>query len=239
MDSIKKYVAYYRASTEKQRDGLGLDAQKTAVSRFVSHYGGEVLASFEEIISGGANLRVEFDNALAACKELGAILLVHRIDRLSRGGFVALAKLEEQGIPYIEADSPFDSEFSKQIKFLIAKEERDKIKTRVKDSLAEIKAKIAKDGFYITKEGKRITSLGSPSNMDDAARKKSAEVRKLKARANLNNKKAYSVFEEMRKDGAKYSEVANFLNRHGFVSARGGKFYEQSVRNLEKLYSDD
>ena len=31
------YVVYYRASTEKQDDGLGLDAQRTAIERFITN----------------------------------------------------------------------------------------------------------------------------------------------------------------------------------------------------------
>ena len=115
----RRYIAYYRASTEHQRDGIGLEVQKEAVARFIRTYGGQVVDTREEIISGGAQSRVGFDEALALCKTHDAILLVHRIDRLSRAGFMTIARLEEEGIPFIEADSPHDSDFSKNIKFLV------------------------------------------------------------------------------------------------------------------------
>ena len=37
------YIAYYRASTESQRDGLWLDGQKAAINDFIFRFGGEVL----------------------------------------------------------------------------------------------------------------------------------------------------------------------------------------------------
>ena len=85
------YIVYYRASTEKQRDGLGLDAQKKAVSDFLDRFGGTVIDTVEEIVSGGSLSREGFNKALEFAKETGATLLVHRIDRLSRSGFMTIA----------------------------------------------------------------------------------------------------------------------------------------------------
>ena len=47
------FVAYYRVSTDKQgRSGLGLDAQKGTVGRFLASANGALVAEFEEVESG-------------------------------------------------------------------------------------------------------------------------------------------------------------------------------------------
>lgn len=229
------YVVYYRASTEKQDDGLGLDAQRTAIERFIKNYGGKVTKEVKEIISGSSSLRLGFNEALDYAKNTGATLLVHRIDRLSRSGFMTIALLEEQKVPFIEADAPNDSAFSKNIKFLVAKEEREKLQSRVTDALAEIKSKIEDQGFHISKSGNRITSLGSPENLSDSGREKSIETRRLKALHNPNNKRAYSVVTMM--EGKTLKQVATFLNSNGFPTSTGKQFTPMAVSNLKKLYS--
>lgn len=229
------YVVYYRASTEKQEDGLGLDAQETAVKRFLSTYGGNITKVVKEIISGSSQTRKGFNEALAFAKETGATLLVHRIDRLSRSGFMTIALLEEEKVPFIEADSPNDSAFSKNIKFLVAKEEREKLQSRVKDALSEIKRKIDDQGYHISKNGNRITSLGSPENLSDEGRKKSIETRRKKALDNPNNKRAYSIVKMM--EGETLKKVAEYLNENGFFTSRGKLFTPMAVSNLKKLYS--
>ena len=229
------YIVYYRASTEKQRDGLGLDAQKQAITRFLENYGGNIIDTVEEIVSGGAQNREGFTRALYLAKETGATLLVHRIDRLSRSGFMTIALLEQEGVNFIEADAPNDSAFSKNIKFLVAKEEKEKIQSRVKGALAEINTKIAVNGFHLSKAGNKITSLGTPENLSDVARRNSITSRRNKALNNPNNRKAFSVVELM--EGVSLRGVASFLNDNGFLTSTGKQFAPTSVSNLKKLYA--
>ena len=229
------YIIYYRASTEKQRDGLGLDAQKKAVQNFLQNHGGNVVDTVEEIVSGGAIDRKGFTKALYLAKETGSTLLVHRIDRLSRAGFMTIALLEQEGVNFIEADSPNDSPFSKNIKFLVAKEEKEKIQSRVKGALAEINTKISENGYHISKAGNKITSLGTPKNLTQSARENSIISRRKKALENVNNKKAFSVIELM--VGRSLAVVADYLNSNGFLSSRGKQFSPMTVSNLKRLYS--
>ena len=243
-----KYIVYYRASTMKQKDGLGLNEQAKAVKEFVLKYGGEIIDEVEEIVSGASKRRAGFDEALGLCKKHGAILLVYRIDRLSRSGFMTLARLDEEGIPFIEAESPHDSDFSKNIKFLLAKNERDTIQKRIKGSIALIKEELKEKGYYITKEGKKITSLGSPQNLTDESRKISKIVRKKKALENPNNRLAYAMAKQIYvpepKDKRKknkvavcgYAKVAKILNHNGFRTSRGCEFSGPQVRNLFLLF---
>jgi DNA invertase Pin-like site-specific DNA recombinase len=231
----KKFIGYVRASTESQRGGIGLEVQRESINKFIAQYGGTVVAIEEEIISGGAAVRDGFDRALQLCKFHGAVLIVHRIDRLSRAGFMTIARLDEEGIPFIEADSPHDTTFSKHIKFLVAKEEKDKTRQRVKDALGQIKGNINRDGFHITKEGKRITSLGNPQNLSDEARERSKRTRRAKAIADQNNVRAYAMASRMRSENS-LKQIADALNKGGFKTSRGNRFYPIQVSNLIDLY---
>jgi len=231
----ESYVVYYRASTESQRDGLGLDSQKTAVNKFLTHFGGTIIEEVTEIISGGSLNRIEFDRALELAKGTGSTLLVHKIDRLSRAGFMTIALLEQAGVPFIETDSPNDSAFSKNIKFLVAKEERDKIKGRVKGALEEIKTKIERDGYYVSKAGNTITSLGAPkNNLSEQGREKSLNTRLEKALNNPNNRRAIAAVWLM--DNPTLNAAATFLNENGFLTSTGKTFGATQVKNLTELF---
>ena len=58
-----RYIAYYRVSTKRQGiSGLGLDAQRDAVRRFVDE--GQLVAEYEEVESGKRSDRPALDAAL-------------------------------------------------------------------------------------------------------------------------------------------------------------------------------
>lgn len=82
-----KFIAYFRVSTQKQGvSGLGLDAQREAVGRFLNGGEWELIAEFEEVESGrkGAKCRPQLVAAIAACKKHKATLIIAKLDRLSR-----------------------------------------------------------------------------------------------------------------------------------------------------------
>lgn len=85
-----RFVAYFRVSTARQgQSGLGLDAQRAAVEAFARSRSGVVLTAFTEVETGkGANAlerRPELCLALAECKRQKAVLVIAKLDRLSRG----------------------------------------------------------------------------------------------------------------------------------------------------------
>ena len=80
------FIAYYRVSTEQQgRSGLGLDAQKEAVSRYLAtRPGARLIGEFQEVESGKRADRPQLAAALAACRARRAVLVIAKLDRLSR-----------------------------------------------------------------------------------------------------------------------------------------------------------
>jgi DNA invertase Pin-like site-specific DNA recombinase len=80
-----KYVAYYRVSTDKQgKSGLGLDAQREIVTKYLNGGNWSLLQEFVEVESGKRTDRTQLDAALKLCRKHGATLIVAKLDRLAR-----------------------------------------------------------------------------------------------------------------------------------------------------------
>src|SRR6476620_8754801 len=98
-------VAYYRVSTAAQgRSGLGLEAQRAAVTAFAKAEGFEVVAEFTEVETGkGADAlerRPQLKAALKAAKKAKCEVAVAKLDRLSRD-VVFISSLMAQRVPFI------------------------------------------------------------------------------------------------------------------------------------------
>src|SRR5262245_66487906 len=83
----KTFVSYLRVSTNRQGEsGLGLEAQRSAVNAFVASMGAEagIVKEFVEVESGKRTDRPVLAEAIRECKANGHVLLVAKLDRLSR-----------------------------------------------------------------------------------------------------------------------------------------------------------
>ena len=87
-----RFIPYYRVSTKKQgKSGLGLEAQRPVIEKYISSVKGEVLAEFTEVESGKSRTRVELLKAVELSAKEKAILIVAKLDRLSRDAEFSLA----------------------------------------------------------------------------------------------------------------------------------------------------
>jgi hypothetical protein len=69
MPACRRYLAYYRVSTDKQGySGLGLDAQRAAVQAYLTQDAWALQAEFTEVESGQRADRPVLASALAACR---------------------------------------------------------------------------------------------------------------------------------------------------------------------------
>lgn len=172
--SQSPFVVYCRVSTEEQgRSGLGLEAQLFACMQHVQRQGGTVLATFQDIASGGDDTRPQFALALAMCRRKRVPLLVAMLDRVARD--VATTAVAMKGVRIVGADAPADSTFIQHIKAAMAEEEKRKISVRTVEALAAAKRRgvllgSARPGHWDGREGKRLAGL-------EKARAKLAVVR--------------------------------------------------------------
>jgi DNA invertase Pin-like site-specific DNA recombinase len=134
----ERFVAYYRVSTQAQaRSGLGLDAQREAVERLAEERRGKIVAQFTEAESGTINSRPELTKALHYAKVTGAIVLIAKLDRLSRNAAFLLT-LRDSGARFIAADVPDANGLTVGILALVARQEREAISRRTHDSLGSL-----------------------------------------------------------------------------------------------------
>ncbi|MDG1904756.1 MAG: recombinase family protein [Arenicella sp.] len=82
---MNKIVTYYRVSTTRQgKSGLGLEAQEHETNQYITRVGGGIVESYTDVESGKKNNRPELEKALRKCRLTGAILVIAKLDRLSR-----------------------------------------------------------------------------------------------------------------------------------------------------------
>lgn len=158
-----KYVVYKRVSTQRQSSsGLGLEAQETAVQQFLKD-GDEIALSFTEVESGRKNDRPKLKEALQACIELDATLLVAKIDRLSRDCKFLFTILDSK-VKIKACDFPEANELTIKIMAVIAEWEVKRIQTRIKEALGAKK--------------QRGHKLGKPENFSAKSRQAGNQVMK-------------------------------------------------------------
>lgn len=213
---MKKYIAYYRVSTVRQgQSGLGLDAQKESVKRLI---GSDVLVKeFTDVESGANDKRPELLKAIELTTKSGGILVVAKLDRLSRN-LTFISTLMDSKVKFITCDFPEASNLTIHIFASIAQWERERISERTKEALNQLKKKGVK--------------LGTPKNLTDEAIKKSREVRTLKAKLNPNNVRAKSLVKSLKKSGLNFSQIALELNQNGFKTAKDCRFGAEQVKRL-------
>lgn len=140
-----QFVCYYRVSTQRQgASGLGLDAQRQTVTRYLSERTKTAIGEFVEIETGkGANAlekRPELRKALELCKRSGATLLIAKLDRLARNVHF-VSGLIETGVDFIAADMPNANKVMIQMHAVMSEWERDQISERTKAALAAAKTR--------------------------------------------------------------------------------------------------
>ena len=210
-----KFVSYFRVSTDAQgRSGLGLEAQEAAVASYLNGGSWELVESFVEVESGRNNDRPELAKALTACKKYKAVLVVAKLDRLSRS-VAFLARMLEANVEFVACDNPHANKLMIHMLAAFAEHERDQISARTKAALAAAKA--------------RGVKLGGPKLAEAQAKGQVAQKADAKKRA----ANVMPLIREIKAAGiTSMNAIAQTLNARGIPTARGGQWFASSVRNL-------
>lgn len=216
---MKNFIAYYRVSRKEQGiSGLGLSAQRTSVTAYVKAQEGTIIEEYTEVETGtNKRERIEIHNAIARAKQEGAVLVIAKLDRLSRNvNFVS--SLMDAGIEFIAVDMPTANNFTIHIFSALAEQEAKLISLRTRLALAELKS----SGII----------LGNPKNLDSNARAKGVQKIKENAINNDRNRQAQSVIIACKERGMSYRQIAEYLNGLNFKTRYGNNFLAPSVHQL-------
>ena len=98
------------------------------------------MAEHSDIASGKDDRRPGFQAALARCRQLGAVLVAARLDRITRRAHT-LSQLLEDGYSIRAADMPGADDLMMRIYAAMAQKERELISERTRAALAAAKAR--------------------------------------------------------------------------------------------------
>lgn len=214
---MDKYISYYRVSTQKQgNSGLGIEAQKSAVKNFINSED-VLIDEFTDIESGKKNDRPNLLKAIELCKRHEAILLIAKLDRLSRNA-AFIFMLRDSQVRFKCVDMPDANSVTIGIMAVLAQDERERTSQRTKDALTELK-----------RQGKK---LGTPKNLNFEARQKGLQKRKLNASENENNMKATALIKALYIQGKTFYKITQELNASGFRTRRNKEFQQKQVMVL-------
>ena len=218
-----KYVSYLRVSTQKQgHSGLGLEAQREIIQKHL--YETTPISEFVEIESGRKKDRPKLKEALDLCRKTGSTLIVAKLDRLARNVYF-LSSLLESDVEIVFCDFPQANKMVLHILSAISQYEAELTASRTKSALQAKKARGCK--------------LGNPEHLlgkHDQAIQNSIMTCKTKADNNPNNKRAVAMLRTLVKEEHTLKEMADILNREGFVTSKGACFSKATVYKLIKRY---
>ena len=220
---MNKYIIYRRVSSADQgRSGLGLEAQARDIDTYLKVFSSqpyEVIAEFLEILSGADDSRPELFKAVALARKTKAILLVSKLDRLSRKVSYISALMEDKTVQFKVANLPQASNFELHLYVSLAEQERAFISERTKAALREAQARGVKLG------GLRDSTM---------------QRNKVRAASALSFARSLEkIVIPKHKAGESLKDISVALNDAGIKTSRGSSWTSMQVsRVIERLQAD-
>lgn len=207
-----QFVSYLRVSTDRQGvSGLGLEAQRDAVTRHVKSVGGLLLVEFVEVESGAKRSRPVLMKSISLCREERATLIIAKLDRLARNvSFVS--SLMDSGIDFVAADAPYANRLMIHILAAFAEHERELISERTRGALASARAR----GIELGANGKTL-------------------AKRYKAEADaVAEDYRYAVVSAVNDGARTLSDIARRLNAAGLRTREGSLWSVGTTHRLMK-----
>ena len=216
---MKRYVKYLRVSTREQgRSGLGLEGQDRDINHYLdTHHQDspyEVVGRFVEVHSGSDDSRPELQKSIDLVKEMNGILIVSKLDRLSRKVSFISKLMEDKDLELVVSSLPNSTKFQLHIYSCLSEQERDFISQRTKSGLQSLKD--------------RGVKLGNPN----------PDIEKMvlgkRKRHEQDSQKVSHIIVPLRRQGMSLRGICEVLNSSGMKTGRGSKFHPSLVSRMVK-----
>jgi DNA invertase Pin-like site-specific DNA recombinase len=226
--SMIRFIAYFRVSTDRQgKSGLGLEGQRAAVLEHIRD-GAALLAEYTEVETGKRDAldnRPELRKALAHARRSKAVLVVAKLDRLTRSVAVT-SMLHQAHVEFVCCDNPHANRLTIQILAAVAEDEARRISDRTKAALVAYKAR----------GGILGAARFSCRNLTPSARQRGAAASAV--RRVLLKEEAYEDvmphLRSLRSEGRSLRAIAAALNQEGHTTRRGRLWNPMQVARLLK-----
>lgn len=216
-------ILYTRVSTKEQGiSKLGLDSQKTQILNYARSNGYTITAEYSEVTNGRDDNRVQLAQALQLAKETGAVLIIAKLDRLSRRLSFVARLLEEKGLTIIPVDLGRHADiFTIQLMATIAELEARKISERTSAALQELKKRGVKLGNPNPAHALKLATAARVKKADEHALSVGAMIVELRAKGHVST----------------LQHLADILNLRGVRSSRGSALRPCTVMRIENRYN--
>jgi len=228
-------VAYFWVSTNRRGEvNMDLDDQRAEVARYVAYNQGKIAAEYTEVLRGRRCDWPKLAEAIAHAKQLGARLVIAKLDRWVRNAAFTLM-LHQSGVEFVCCDEHSVCRETIHLFAALADKETKRVSTQMKARLSAAKQRgvklgSARAGHWDGREDRRREGIriGQPR-----AAKAAAEARMLRA---MN---AYSVLMpriiKMREEeGLTLAEIAEKINAEGHKTTAGLPFRATMIVRLLK-----
>lgn len=202
---------------------MGIEAQREIIQKHL--HDKTPIAEYVEIESGRKKDRPKLKEALMLCRKTEAILIVAKLDRLARN-VSFLSNLLENDVEIVFCDFPQANKMMLHILSAISQYEAELIAARTRSALQAKKVR----GFR----------LGNPEHLMDKheqAIQNSIRTCKQKADNNPNNTRAVAMLRTLIRENHTLKEIADILNKEGFVTSQGCSFSKSTVYKLIRRYN--
>jgi DNA invertase Pin-like site-specific DNA recombinase len=165
--------------------------------------------------SGKNSDRAQLALALNACRLIGAMLVIAKLDRLTRN-VAFLANLMEAGVEFVACDNPHATRFTIHILAAVAEHEREQISKRTTAALQAAKARGTVLGGY--KGGPR-----PDGRLGAAARRRMADA---------FASRVLPILRDLQGDGLSLNQMAAELNTRGVRTPLDSSWTATQVRRV-------
>lgn len=211
-NECSKYVAYYRVSTPRQgQSGLGLEAQQKAIELYLGSHKTSIIAEFTDVESGSKKNRSELNKALKMCKKERAILIIAKLDRLTRNVHFVTGLMESK-VKFVAADVPHANKLMIHLMAAFAEHEQEMISQRTREALQAARAR----GVKLGSNGKNLAALNK-KKADEFALKMKPILEGLNEKGFLSNR-----------------AMVKALNNRKIKSATGKQWHLQTLYSVIK-----